>query len=150
MYIKREQAGLYNDDKIFSSCALFGMINLAGERFASKEPVHAISSMRERGNGLGGGFAVYGIYPDLADLYAFHIMYMDLGSKRRAEKILMRDFRILLSEEIPTKDSNELLDPPTFWRYFLEPKPSKLRDENVSSDEYVARKVMGINTGVRG
>ena len=47
----------YNDDKVMGSCALFGMMNLKGERFSSKIPIHAISVMRERYNGLGGGFA---------------------------------------------------------------------------------------------
>ena len=31
--------------------------------------------MHDRSNGLGGGFAVYGIYPSYADHYAFHVMY---------------------------------------------------------------------------
>lgn len=150
MRARRGQISLYNDDKIFSSCALFGMINLRGERFTSKEAVRAISCMRERGNGLGGGFAVYGIYPDFRDLYALHVMYMNLEAKRRSEKILARDFRILISEEIPTKSNDKILDPPVFWRYFLEPRPSKLRDENADSDEYVVGRVMRINSGIRG
>ncbi|MEM2961371.1 MAG: glutamine amidotransferase family protein [Candidatus Bathyarchaeia archaeon] len=150
MYARRGQINLHSNDKIFSSCALFGMINLTGERFASREPLRAISSMRERGNGLGGGFAIYGIYPDFRDLYAFHVMYMDWRSKSRAEKILMRDFRILFSEEIPTKNSNKLPGALIFWRYFLEPEPSKIRDESVDTDEYVVRRVMKINAGVRG
>lgn len=150
MRTKRGYVSHNSDDKIFSSCALFGMINLTGEKFASREPIRAISSMRERGNGLGGGFAIYGIYPDFKDLYAFHVMYMNYGSEKRAEKILMRDFRILLSEEIPTKSSNKLPGAPIFRRYFLEPEPSKIRDELVDSDEYVVRRVMKINAGVRG
>ena len=31
--------------------------------------------MHDRSNGLGGGFAGYGIYPQYADAYAFHIFY---------------------------------------------------------------------------
>jgi len=149
MYARRGKIS-HSDDKIFSSCALFGMINLTGVRFTSREPLRAISSMRERGNGLGGGFAIYGIYPDFKDIYAFHTIYMNLKSKERAEKILMRDFRILLSEEIPTKSSNKLTNLPIFWRYFLEPEPSKIGDEFVDSDEYVVRRVMKINVGVKG
>jgi hypothetical protein len=35
--------------------------------------------MHDRGNGLGGGFAVYGCYPEFADWHALHIMYMEAG-----------------------------------------------------------------------
>ncbi|MEM2960060.1 MAG: hypothetical protein QXU67_00480, partial [Candidatus Bathyarchaeia archaeon] len=49
-----------------------------------------------------------------------------------------------------TKSSNKLPDPPIFWRYFLEPEPSKMGDEFVDSDEYVVRRVMKINVGVKG
>ena len=31
--------------------------------------------MHVRGNGLGGGFAAYGIYPKYDDYYAFHMMF---------------------------------------------------------------------------
>ena len=53
----------YSDDKDFDGCLMFGMMNLEGKRFRSRDPVAAISNMHERGNGLGGGFAVYGLYP---------------------------------------------------------------------------------------
>jgi glutamate synthase domain-containing protein 1 len=149
MYTERNRKNLY-DDKIFSSCAIFGMINLKGERFTSKEPVRAVSCMRERGNGLGGGFAIYGIYPDFKDTYAFHVMYMNTRAKKRVERFLTRNFRILLSEEIPTENSDVILDPPIFWRYFLEPLPPRLKDERADGDEYVVNKVMKINAKIRG
>ena len=38
--------------------------------------------MHDRSNGLGGGFAGYGIYPEYKDLYAFHIFYDDARRQR--------------------------------------------------------------------
>jgi glutamate synthase domain-containing protein 1 len=149
MYTERSRKNLC-DDKIFSSCAIFGMINIRGERFTSKGPLRAICCMRERGNGLGGGFAIYGIYPNFKDIYAFHVMCINARAKRKVEEFLTRNFRILLSEEIPTENTDTISDPPIFWRYFLEPISSRLKDERVDNDDYIVNKVMKINVGIEG
>jgi len=72
----------YGDEKVFDACSIFGMMNLKGERFSAKDPVRAIANMHDRGNGLGGGFAAYGIYPEYKDDYAFQIMYLDREAKK--------------------------------------------------------------------
>jgi glutamate synthase domain-containing protein 1 len=149
MYTERSRKNLC-DDKIFSSCAIFGMINIRGERFTSKGPLRAICCMHERGNGLGGGFAIYGIYPNFKDIYAFHVMCINARAKRKVEEFLTRNFRILLSEEIPTENTDTISDPPIFWRYFLEPISSRLKDERVDNDDYIVNKVMKINVGIEG
>ena len=133
----------YNDDKDFSGCSIFGMMNLEGKRFSSKDPVRAIANMHERGNGLGGGFAVYGIYPDFKDYYAMHIMYLDRDAKEKTDRILASCFDIVYNEEIQTKSAN-VRNPPMVWRYFVQPKKSKL--ENQAPDDFVLSNVMRINT----
>ena len=133
----------YNDDKDFSGCSIFGMMNLEGKRFSSKDPVRAIANMHERGNGLGGGFAVYGIYPDFKDYYAMHIMYLDREAKEKTDRILASCFDIVYNEEIQTKSAN-VRNPPMVWRYFVQPKKSKL--ENQAPDDFVLSNVMRINT----
>ncbi len=80
----------FGDDKDFAGCSIFGMMNLQGKRFSSKDPVRGISNMHERGNGLGGGFAGYGLYPEHENDYAFHIMYLSKQAKRKTEKMLHR------------------------------------------------------------
>ena len=75
----------YGDDKVIDSCSLFGMIDTSGRRFSGDEVFRAIANMHDRGNGLGGGFAAYGLYPDFADYYAFHIMYMSRVAKEQTE-----------------------------------------------------------------
>ena len=133
----------YNDDKDFSGCSIFGMMNLEGKRFTSRDPVKAITNMHERGNGLGGGFAVYGIYPDFKDYYAFHIMYLSRDAKEKTDRLLAASFNIIYDEELQTKPAN-VNNPPVVWRYFAEPK--KGRPENQTADDYVIQNVMRINT----
>ena len=61
----RKRRELYN--KEICSCSIFGAMNRDGERFKGKDVVKAIANMHVRGNGLGGGFAAYGIYPKYDD-----------------------------------------------------------------------------------
>jgi len=72
----------HGDEKVFDACSIFGMMNLKGERFSAKDPIKAIANMHDRGNGLGGGFAAYGIYPEYKDDYVFHIMFLDREAKK--------------------------------------------------------------------
>lgn len=139
-----EVSNPYGDDKVIDSCSLFGMMNTKGEKFPSSDPVRAITNMHERANGLGGGFAVYGIYPEYDDLYALHIMYMDKGVRKDTEKYLDRSFRVLLGEEIPTREA-EVWNPPLFWRYFVEPKVSEMQSRQESADDSIVDKVTKVN-----
>jgi glutamate synthase domain-containing protein 1 len=133
----------YNDEKVFDACSIFAMMNLNGERFSAKDPVKAIANMHDRGNGLGGGFAAYGIYPENRDDYAFQIMYLDREAKKKTDQLLSENFDILKEGEMPTQEAN-VRDPPIMWRYFLQPKKSKAGGQ--AADDYVMEKVMRINT----
>jgi glutamate synthase domain-containing protein 1 len=133
----------YNDDKDFDGCSLFGMMNVEGKRFSARDPVKAIANMHERGNGLGGGFAVYGIYPEHQDDYAFHIMYLSKDSKEKTDGLLRENFDVIHEEEIPTREAN-VRDPPLVWRYFVQ--PGKRKPTNQTAEDYVTEKVMRVNT----
>ena len=133
----------FGHDKDFAGCSIFGMMNLDGKRLGSKDPVKAISNMHDRSNGLGGGFAVYGIYPDFKDYYAFHIMYLSQDAKAKTDRILASYFNIIYDEEMQTKPAN-VTNPPLLWRYFVEPKRNRPRDQ--SADDCVIEAVMRINT----
>jgi len=133
----------FNQDKDFAGCSIFGVMSLGGKRFNSEAPVKAISNMHDRSNGLGGGFAVYGIYPDFKDYYALHIMYLSKDAKEKTDRVLASCFNIIYDEEMQTKVAN-VVDPPLMWRYFVEPK--KRRPKNLSEDEWVIQAVMRINT----
>jgi glutamate synthase domain-containing protein 1 len=134
----------YGDDKDFAACGIFAMMNTEGKRFGSKDPVRAMANMHDRGNGLGGGFAVYGIYPEYKDAYAFHVMYLSKDAKEQTDKILAANFDILHDEEMQTNPKAYVHNPPTVWRYFVEPK--KTRPPEQAEEDYVIDAVMKINT----
>jgi glutamate synthase domain-containing protein 1 len=138
----------YGEDKVIDACSLFGMMDLTGRRFGSSAPVKAISNMHERGNGLGGGYAIYGLYPEHKDDYAFHIMYLNEEFKEKTDRLLERNFDLLQAEEIPVNLAANVWNPPLIWRYFLQPKKGAAK--NQSHDEYVVQNVMRINTETGG
>ncbi|HPE96301.1 MAG TPA: hypothetical protein PLT66_09585 [Bacillota bacterium] len=47
--------------RIPSGCAICGVFSREGERISGETAVRSIAIMHERSNGLGGGFAGYGI-----------------------------------------------------------------------------------------
>jgi glutamate synthase domain-containing protein 1 len=135
----------FNDDKVIANCGLFGMMSLEGNTCSGKDIIRAIANMRVRGNGLGGGFAAYGIYPERADLYAFHIMFQDRHAKEQTESLLEDSFKIAAEEEVPHRYSPGVSDPPIVWRYFVDTPNSVPADY---ADDYVVEKVMTINTKI--
>ena len=70
-------------EKDISGCSLTGFICEDGKRVSGEAIIQSIALMNERSNGLGGGFAGYGIYPEMKDLYALHLMFDDAPGQRR-------------------------------------------------------------------
>ena len=137
----------YYDDKVIDACSIFGMMNTTGERFSGECVIRAIANMHVRGNGLGGGFAIYGIYPEYAGCYAFHIMYLSREGKSEVEDFLKDRFRFMTVEEVPTRRTQKIVNPPLVWRYFLEVDQQKCNGQ--PQDDYVVDRVMEINTGIK-
>jgi glutamate synthase domain-containing protein 1 len=105
--------------------------------------------MHERSNGLGGGFAAYGIYPEHKDRYALHVMYENEEAKRIAEKLVSRRLVIHHNEAIPTRPVVAIRSRPILHRYFVSVRPGELeRDYDLTEDDIVVEAVMGINSGV--
>jgi glutamate synthase domain-containing protein 1 len=147
----RKRRELFN--KEICACSIFGAMNRDGDRFSAEGVMKAIANMHVRGNGLGGGFAAYGIYPDYKDYYAFHLMFTGSSqeAKREAkqdfEAFICQNFDVVFDEEIPHGDEATVHDPPLVWRYFA--VPCKKGDEMQLSDEdYVVNKVMWANTKI--
>ncbi|MFW6117068.1 MAG: class II glutamine amidotransferase, partial [Thermoproteota archaeon] len=88
------------------------------------------------------GFAVYGLYPDHKEDYAFHIMYLDKEARYKTEKLLNEKFNVIRGEEVPTESAN-VQNPPLIRRYFVQPG-RKPRDQ--TDNDYVMAQVMRINT----
>lgn len=134
----------FGDSKDISGCSIFGMMNLEGKRFSAVNPIRAITNMHDRGNGLGGGFAVYGIYPKHKDDYAFHVMYLSKSAKEKTDRILASKFDIVHDEEMQTRPTANVQDPPVVWRYFVQPK--KNRPEGQTVEDYIIDAIMRVNT----
>ena len=134
----------YNDDKIIDACSIFGAMDTSGRRFSCGGVIRAMSNMHDRGNGLGGGFAVYGLYPEYTDLYAFHIMFLSQDGKEETESFLKENFKLEYKEEVLTRLTPAISNPPLVWRYFLDVRQDKLEEK--SEEDYVVDKVMAINT----
>ena len=137
---------MYHDDKVTDACSIFGIMDTSGNRFSGKPVVEAIANMHIRGNGLGGGFAVYGLYPEYADYYAFHIMYLSRDGQAKVENLLRHNFNVIEAEEVPTKPTHTIVNPPSVWRYFLEVKTEE--NNGQWEDNYVVDRVMEINTKI--
>ncbi|MGQ9524128.1 MAG: class II glutamine amidotransferase [Armatimonadota bacterium] len=129
-------------------CGLAGMMFSSGRRVSGEAIIRAMSNMRDRGNGLGGGFAAYGIYPEYKDAYAFHVMYYSTPAKDEVDAILDAHFDVLRSEPIPTDRSVVLpKSPELLWRYFLVPSQRALDATGaVSESDMVMQVVMQINS----
>jgi glutamate synthase domain-containing protein 1 len=140
-------ANPYSEGKVIDACSIFGAMDTHGNLFSGEGVIKAIANMHFRGNGLGGGFAIYGLYPEYQDHYAFHIMYLSREGKSEVESFLRRQFHVEADEEVPTRLTPAIVKPPIVWRYFLRVDP-KQRGEQ-SEEDYVVEKVMDINTGIR-
>ena len=82
------------------------------KRFSGEAIIDSIALMHDRSNGLGGGFAGYGIYPEYADFYAFHIFYDSEQAKIACEEFLHRNFSLTGAGEIPTRLNRGVKDAP--------------------------------------
>ena len=136
--------------RIPSGCAISGIFSRSGRRISGEAIVKSISVMHDRSNGLGGGFAGYGIYPEYKDLYAFHVFYDTIEARERCAKFLDRHFDVVNLSKIPTKKHPRIIDEPLIWRYFVAPLPTKLKDSQLEEREYVSRCVIRINTELEG
>jgi len=135
-----------HDEKDMSACGIIGFINRDGSRVNGAPIRAAIANMRLRGNGLGGGFAAYGIYPERADAYALHLMYDDDNAAAETEQLLRSRLEIEHAEPIPVRPTKTVTDHPDFKRYFVHVKDAVATDP----DEYMVRLVMEINAAIDG
>lgn len=133
-----------------SGCAISAIFDKSGKRFGGDAIVRSISVMHDRSNGLGGGFAGYGIYPEYKDYFAFHIFYDGSQAKRECEEYLENRYDIVNLSKIPTRKIKEITDEPLIMRYFVTPLKTKLDSVQLSEDEYVAKSVFFINTNIKG
>lgn len=128
--------------RIPSGCAVAGFLSKAGKRVSGRTIAEMMTVMHDRSNGLGAGYAVYGLYPEYRQAYAFHLILADGRTWAEVEKILRQNFKICEQQEIPVRRTGRYKKAPLLWCYFCEP----LRlDREKDSDELLLATVMGIN-----
>ena len=136
--------------RIPSGCAIAAVISKEGKRMSGGMITEAMKPMHDRSNGLGGGFAGYGIYPEYRDFYALHLFFDTRATRKECEAFLKERFEIVQSEIIPTRKIPAITDEPIIWRYFVAPLRSVLASLQLDEKEFVARTVMKINAEMKG
>ena len=136
--------------RISSGCAISGIFCRDGRRIPGDAIRKSIAVMHSRSNGLGGGFAAYGIYPQYRDSFALHIFYDSQSSREETERFLDSHFDIINLSKIPTRPTPRIQDAPLIWRYFVQPLPHMLQDSQLDEDEYTSRAVIRINDSIEG
>ena len=81
--------------RIPSGCAIAAVISTEGCRMDGGGIIRAMIPMHERSNGLGGGFAGYGIYPEFRDFFALHLFFDDSAARKSCEQFLKDHFEIV-------------------------------------------------------
>ena len=136
--------------RIPSGCAIAAVISREGKKMTGEMITNAMRPMHERSNGLGGGFAGYGIYPEYRDFTALHLFFDSRATRKSCEAYLKEYFEIVHSEVIPTRKLPAIKDEPIIWRFFVAPLKSMLNSLQLDEKELVARTVMKINTEMDG
>ncbi len=140
----RQVQNPYGDDKVIDGCSIFGMMDTSGNRFSGEGVIKAIANMHDRSNGLGGGFAIYGLYPEYADLYAFHVMFTSRQGQQETEAFLNARSNLVHTDTVPTRIISSIVNQPLVRRYFLD--IGRHKPETVSEDDCIVDMVMEINT----
>ena len=142
-------------EKDISNCGLSGFISRSGKLVGGEVIIKSISLMHDRGNGLGGGFGAYGIYPEYKEFFAFHLMYENGMALQLTEEYLDLNFHIEQQEEIPTRRTTAIVNPPAFKRYFVRPLETEEYRESVdfqgmTDEDLIVSHVMRINHEIDG
>lgn len=119
------------DCRIPAGCAVSAVFSKGGKNISGDIITNSIALMRERSNGLGGGFAGYGIYPEYKDSYAFHVFYDSIEAREKCERFIDKHFDVVNLSKIPTQKIKEITDEPLIWRYFVNPLHTKLSESQL-------------------
>ncbi len=136
--------------RIPSGCAVSAIFSKNGHRRSGENIIRSIALMHERSNGLGGGFAAYGIYPEYKNLYALHLFYEGKKAKEACEEFLNEHFDVVNLSKIPTRKVPSIKDEPLIWRYFVEPLHTKLSESQLDEETFVSRCVIRVNSEIDG
>ncbi|MCK4970674.1 MAG: hypothetical protein KAS77_09110 [Thermoplasmata archaeon] len=112
-----------------------------------------ITTMTDRENGLGAGYACYGLFPDNADQYCIQLLLDNEVAKERVEELFKQRATVVKDERVFTHQVRGMKGPyPLIWRFFLD-----VSEENIaatthihSQDDYIVDIVMQVNSSIDG
>ncbi len=136
----------FRNERVFDGCGITGFINIDGTLTKGDKIIEMLEILHDRENGLGAGFAAYGIYPQYKDFYALHFLFDNDQIRLNTEDFLSSKGVVVFSEPIPTKQPSNVDKPPIVWRMFYEPKEMK----SLSQDEQMVQLVMEVNEKIEG
>ncbi|MEE9151590.1 MAG: glutamine amidotransferase family protein [Thermoplasmata archaeon] len=139
--------------KDIEACGIAGLININGKRENGIRVVDMITTMTDRENGLGAGFACYGLFPDMEDHFCVQLLLDDEEAKEKVENYFKRVANIIKDEEVFTRNVKGMRGPyPLIWRFFLEVPESALAASPhlKSEDDYMVDMVMHVNEKING
>ncbi len=127
-------------------CGIAGLISRKKVKENGNRIRKAIVLQNDRGNGLGAGYAAYGIYPEYAELYALHVMADNYSSILEVKEYLQRYFEVHIMEDIPLWNK-KIVNHPLCKRFFVKPQSSLLTEsvEEINEDGFTIEKVMELN-----
>ncbi len=132
-------------------CGIAGLCNTRGIMENGERIKKGIHLMNDRGNGLGAGYAVYGIYPEFEDFYALQIMSENSRARQEAARFIKQHFEVVHDRKIPVW--NKIIrDHPLFHLYFVLPRiPPEQRFPGEETDnDYLVSKCMELNKTIAG
>jgi len=137
------------NEKDMAGCAISGILCEDGELIDGTAITASIANMHERSKGLGGGLAAYGIYPEFAQAYAFHLMYETPAAREHTEAYLHQHCEVLHAETIPTAPVAVIPNRPVLHRYFMLPREElRTRFYELTEQDMVSQIVMHVNANV--
>lgn len=126
----------------FSSCAIGGMLDMDGELFTGETIAEMMSVMEERENGLGAGYAAYGLFPDLKEYYCLQVILDDFQAKEDVGSFLDQYTDIVQEEKVKV-DEDVFKEYPLVWRFFVDPLGE-------DADDVMKNIMMYVNCSIKG
>lgn len=125
-----------------AACGIAGILNLDRELVSGKKIATMICSMEERENGLGAGYAAYGLFPDMKDYYCLQLILDNLEAKEVVAEFLKNYVDIVDEEKVRVR-TEVFKESPIVWRFFVDPYDKK------NSDEVMKDIMMYINCSIK-
>ena len=84
----------FRNQRVFDGCGISGFMNIDGTRVSGEKVIDMLCILKDRENGLGAGYAAYGIYPKYKDYYAFHFLFDNDNAKSKTLDFLGKNGKL--------------------------------------------------------